>query len=173
MSLWASWIKVAAPYVRTIEYLTRTLATLACGTGLEPKAAFDHAKEILLDALASLKRSGIQSPLYGELHRLLSSNENNAAFAYFLPCYYLMDSVRRYFASHTIAAKIDNIENDPFAEGSPSASSYSASIYVFGEEHSASPVRYSLASLSQVLSNDRPLSDAQWLTAWNYMVISS
>jgi hypothetical protein len=47
MSLWASWIKVAAPYTRPSDYLIRSLATVACGSGLDSSAAFDHAKEIL------------------------------------------------------------------------------------------------------------------------------
>jgi hypothetical protein len=173
MSLWASWIKVAAPYARTPEYLMRSLATVACGSGLNSIAAFDHAKEILLDGLASLEGVGIRSPLFSELRRLTSTVAESAARADFQPCYYLIDTVRRFFASRTIASKIDRLDCDPFAEGSTFVDDYTANIYVFGEGQTLSPIRYSLATLFKTLSGRLPFDDPQWLTAWNYMVISS
>ena len=172
-SLWASWIKVAAPYVRPSEYLTRSLATLACGSGLNSKEAFDYAKDILLDGLSSLEAANIKSPLFNELRRLMSSGLESAARTDFCPCYYLIDTVRRYFASRNIGAKIDGIGSDPFAEGSSAVDGYTANIYVFGEGKPVSPIRYALATLYKSLSQQLPLTDAQWLTAWNYMVISS
>ena len=173
MSLWASWIKVAAPYARTREYLTRSLVTIACGTGLPPREAFNHAHEILSDGLDALEASGVRSSLFDELRRLTSGEEANTTRAFFYPCYYLMDIVRRFFASRRIASRIDRIENDPFAEGSTLADDYTANVYVYGEEESASPIRYSLATLFKTLSKQLPVNDSQWLTAWNYMVISS
>ena len=172
MSIWASWIKVAGPFARPLEYLTRSLATVACGTGLPPKAAFDQAKEYLLDALDALKAGGIDSPLFGELRRLLLESETETR-AYFYPCYYLVDNVQLFFASRKIVGNIDRIDQDPFAQGSASPETYSSSIYVFGEGQPISPIRYSIASLFRTLKREQPISDAQWLSAWNYMVISS
>ena len=174
MSVWASWIKVAAPFTRTLEYLVRSLATVACGTGLPPRAAFDFAVEQLTEGLDTLEARGIRSPLFAELRRLVADqNEAEKTRAYFKPCYYLIDTVRLYFASTTIASRIDRITTDPFAEGSTAAEDYSASIYVFPEGEVPSPIRYSLAALFRTLSGNPPPADPQWLTAWNYMVISS
>jgi hypothetical protein len=176
MSVWASWIKVAAPFTRTMEYLVRSLATVACGTGLEPRQAFDFAVETLLDALDALEAAGIRSPLFSELRRLSKTSEQvEATRASFKVFYYLIDQVRLFFASPSIAAKIDRVEDDPFAEGSTLASEYSANVFVFGEEAagSVSPIRYSLAALFASLAGKPPVDDPQWLTAWNYMVISS
>jgi hypothetical protein len=174
MSLWASWIKVAAPFTRPSEYLIRSLATVACGTGLAPREAFDYAVNELKDALDSLEASGIQSPLFDELRRLSSGAEAENSRSLFKPCYYLIDQIRRFFASPSIASRIDRIDSDPFAEGSTSAEEYSANIYVFSEDtEQLSPIRYSLAVLFSTLSRKLPVNDHQWLTAWNYMVISS
>lgn len=174
MSLWASWIKVAAPFTRTSEYLIRSLATIACGTGLAPRAAFDYAVDILKDALDALEASGVQSPLFDELRRLTTGDESEHSRAFFKPCYYLIDQIRLFFASPSIASRIDRIESDPFAEGSTSAEDYSANVYVFSEgTELLSPIRYSLAALFSTLSRKLPVNDHQWLTAWNYMVISS
>ena len=173
MSLWASWIKVAAPYARPLEYLIRSLATVACGTGLEPRAAFDSAKEILSDGLDALEARGLRSPLFDELRRLTSIEQADNSRALFYPCYYLMDIVRLFFASRTIASKIDRIESDPFAEGSTAADNYCANIYVFGEGESVSPIRYCLWALFKTFTGKLPVDDPQWLTAWNYMVIGS
>jgi hypothetical protein len=173
MSLWASWTKVAAPFTRTLEYLTRSLATVACGTGLPPREAFDFAVEVLKDALDALEAAGVQSPLFAELRRLTGDEAENSR-AFFKPCYYLIDQVRLFFASPSIASKIDRVETDPFAEGSTSAEDYSANVYVFTEgTELLSPIRYSLAALFSTLSRKLPVNDVQWLTAWNYMVISS
>jgi hypothetical protein len=176
MSLWASWTTVAAPVANPIEYLVRTLATIACGTGAEPEKAFEGAVELLYDGLDYLEASGIQSPLFDELRSLISDDSNGAAYALFKPAYYLIDQVRLNFASSIIAAKIDSIETDPFSEGSTIASLYSASIYVYGETDPrliVSPIRYSLAALVRQLSGEPPIGDLQWLTAWNDLVISS
>lgn len=172
-SVWASWIKVAAPYARPLEYLTRSLATVACGTGLKSPAAFDFARDVLLDSLASLEAARLESPLFEELRRLVSPKTESLARAHFDPCYYLIDTVRKYFASRTISSRIDRIESDPFADGSTVPNEYAANIYLFGEAQAVSPVRYLLASLFKTLSGQIPLNDLQWLTAWNYMVISS
>jgi hypothetical protein len=176
MSVWASWIKVAAPFTRTLEYLVRSLATVACGTGLEPREAFDAAVDILIEALDGLEAAGVRSPLFLELRRLSqSADEVEATRASFKVFYYLIDQVRLFFASPSIAAKIDRVEEDPFAEGSTLAEEYSANVFVFGEEAagSVSPIRYSLAALFTSLAGKPPVDDPQWLTAWNYMVISS
>jgi hypothetical protein len=174
MSLWASWIKVAAPFQRTSEYLARSLATIAGGTGLEPIEAFNFAVETLQEALDALEARGVQSPLFGELRRLTSASAIETTRAYFKPFYYLSDQVRLFFASQLIASRIDRLETDPFAEGSTSADDYSANIYVYGESGpSVSPVRYALAALFRSLSGKSPIADNQWLTAWNYLVISS
>ena len=176
MSIWASWIKVAAPFTRTLEYLVRSLATVACGTGLEPRAAFDFAIEQLQDGLDALEAAGIRSPLFAELRRLTTSGDQvESTRSLFKLLYYLMDQLRLFFASPAIAARIDRIEEDPFAEGSAVAENYSANIFVFGEEGAGrvSPIRYSLAALFTSLSQKAPIDDPQWLTAWNYMVISS
>lgn len=169
MSLWASWIKVAAPFTRTAEYLTRSLATVACGTGLPPREAFNYAVDVLKDALDALEAAGVQSPLFDELRRLTKGDEGENSRAFFKPCYYLVDQVRLFFASPSIASRIDRIETDPFAEGSTSAEDYSANIYVFSEgAETLSPIRYSLAALFSTLSRKLPVNDQQWLTAWNY-----
>jgi hypothetical protein len=173
MSLWASWIMVAAPYVRPMDYLIRTLATVACGTGLPSQGAFEYASEILDDALSGLERSGVRSPLYDTLRNLLKSEK---AYEYFKPSYYLIDQVRRFFASREISSRIDRIEDDPFAEGSTSATDYSANIFVYGEEGDRSfisPIRFSIASLLRSMLGQSPIKDLQWLTAWNTIVISS
>ncbi len=171
MSLWASWIKVAAPYTRTEEYLTRSLATVACGAGTEPTAAYATSVEHIRDALDSLEAKDVCSPLFQEIRSLVDSEEVRALFK---PMYYLIDQVRLFFASQTIASNIDKIDKDPFSEGSFRAEDYSASIYVFREEgETISPIRYSLAALFRALSDSPPSVDRQWLTAWNYMVISS
>jgi hypothetical protein len=175
MSLWASWPTVAAPAARPSEYLVRTLATIACGTGAAPRAAFDGATDILLDALDALEATGIRSPLYEEIRSLLRPSAVEATFAFFKPAYYLIDQVRRYFASRIIAKRIDRLETDPFAEGSTVAEEYSASIYVHGEQGGTqvSPIRYSLAALVRQLFGVPVITDPQWLTAWNSMVIAS
>lgn len=172
-SLWASWIKVAGPYERPAEYLTRSLATVACGSGLKSQQAFEFSKEILLEGLTALEAVNVKSPLFEEIRSLLASKSNNFVQADFVPCYYLIDTVRRFFASKTIASKIDRIESDPFADGSTSADDYTANIYVFGEEAAISPIRYSLATLFKTLTKQIPIDDPQWLSAWNYLVISS
>jgi hypothetical protein len=175
MSLWVSWAAVAAPVSRPLEYLVRTLATVACGTGAEPRAAFDASSELLLDGLDALEAAGRRSPLFQELRNILQFKPE-AAYAQFKLAYYLIDQVRKNFASRIIVAKIDRIETDPFAEGSSVAADYSASIYVHGEPGSRagiSPIRYSLASLVRQLSSEPLLDDVQWLTAWNSMVIAS
>jgi len=172
-SLWASWKNVAGPYARPAEYLVRSLATVACGTGLAPDGAFNYAKEVLLEALQSLEAIQLSSPIFDELRRLLATPSENAMRAYFTPCYYLIDSVKRYFASHKISSRIDRLDSDPFSEGSISADDYAANIFVFGEGRAISPVRYSVATLFKSLSGQSPLDDCQWLSAWNYMVLSS
>lgn len=172
-SIWASWIKVAQPYDRPLEYLTRSLATVASGTGLETKAAFDYAKDILLDGLASLEAANIRSPLFGELRRILNVTSDDFMWADFHPAYYLIDTIRLYFASRKIASKIDRLETDPFADGSSATEKYTANIYVYGEDQTVSPVRYSVSTLCKSLSRELPLADQQWLSAWNLMVISS
>ena len=175
MSLWASWPTVAAPAARPPEYLVRTLATIACGTAASPRAAFDGVTDALLDALDALEATGIQSPLYEEIRSLLRPSAVEATFALFKPAYYLMDQIRRYFASRIIAKRINRLESDSFAEGSTVAEDYSASIYIHGEEGTAqiSPIRYSLAALVRQLSGAPVINDLQWLTAWNSMVIGS
>lgn len=176
MSLWASWLKVAAPYTRPLEYLTRSLATVACGTGLAPREAFDFASEALIDALDGLVATGVNSPLFDELRRLLQDPSLlESTRAQFKPLYYLIDQIRLFFASPKIASNIDRIESDPFAEGSTDADEYSSSVYVYGESglSSPSPIRYSTAALFRSLTKKSAIDDPQWLTAWNYMVISS
>lgn len=175
MSLWASWTTVAAPVARPDEYLIRTLATIACGTGLETRAAFAYGIEALEEGLDSLESVGIRSALFAELRRILSS-ERERILLLFKPAYYLIDQVRLYFASPLIVSKIDRLETDPFAEGSEIASEYSSSIYVHGEQDPGkliSPIRYSLAALVRELSGEPPIGDLQWLSAWNTLVISS
>jgi hypothetical protein len=172
-SLWASWIAVAAPYSRLIDYLVRTLATVACGTGLKCDPAFEHASEVLADSLLILERSGVHSPLFDKMRTLLSDEK---VYAIFKPSYYLIDQVRRFFASRDISKRIDGLDKDPFAEGSTSATTYSANIFVYGEDDQrtfVSPIRFSLASLSRSMSGQSPIKDRRWLTAWNTMVISS
>jgi hypothetical protein len=172
-SLWASWINVAGPYARPSEYLARSLATIACGTGYKTDAAFIYAKEILMDALLSLEAIGVSSALFDELRRLTSPPAESKTRAHFYPCYYLMDSIGRYFASRKIASKINRIESDPFSEGSTSVDQYTTSIYVYGEGKAISPIRYSVATLFKALSGQRALADSQWLSAWDYIVLSS
>ena len=165
VSLWASWITVAAPYARPTEYLVRTLATLACGTGYQPNAAFDYAKEILEDALTRLEMSRGSFPLFAELRRLMNDEKTRA---FFKPSYFLIDQVRRFFASSVIASRIDRIADDPFSEGSTSADDYSAIVFIYGEENSSSfisPVRFSVASLLRSMKGTSPIKDEQWLTA--------
>ena len=172
MSLWASWIEVAAPYNRPLEYLIRTLATVACGTGSEPQAAFEYAKEQFEDALKNLERLGIKSPLFDQLRSFL---DKKITYALFKPSYYLIDQARRFFASRKIALRIDRIEDDPFAEGSTSVDDYSANVFVYGENNgksNISPIRYSLASFLRSMRGHQPM-DNRWLTAWNTIVISS
>jgi len=173
MSLWGSWIKVAAPYARPTDYLVRTLATLASGTGLEPSPAFEHARDILDTALGALERSGVSSPLFDEIRSLLNAEEVRP---YFYASYYLIDQVSRYFSSPTIRSGIDGIDGDPFAAGLTLTDEYSANVFVYGEddeEERASPIRYCLASLVKVLRAETPIKDRLWLTAWNALVISS
>ncbi len=174
MSLWASWTTVAAPIARPVEYLVRTLVTIASGTGSAPRAAFNGAVEVLEEALESLEAAGFKSALFAEVRRLLESQDREKCFARFKPAYYLIDQVRRYFASRSLASAIDRLETDPFADGSTVALEYSASIYVFGEVGKAvSPIRYSLNALVRQLTGEPAIGDLQWLTAWNSMVISS
>ncbi len=173
MSLWASWIGVAAPYKRPMEYLVRTLATVACGTGAEPDVAFETAVDVIKDAFTALGRAGIRSPLIDKVRGLLGDSR---VYANFMPSYYLIDQVRRFFASRRIALRIDRIEYDPFAEGSTAVNDYSANVFVYGEEDEksfVSPIRYSLSSLARSLLGQSQIDDSDWLTAWNTMVISS
>jgi hypothetical protein len=173
MSLWASWTTVAAPVARPMEYVVRTLVTIACGTGASPRDAFAGAGEELIDGIDALEAAGITSPLFAELRRILDE-DSEKAFALFKPAYYLIDQVRKNFASPSIAALIDRLETDPFADGSTVAQDYAASIYVYGERETfVSPIRYSLAALVRQLSANQPVHDLQWLTAWNSLVISS
>jgi hypothetical protein len=149
---------------------------VATGTGLSPIPAFEFAVETLSEALDALEARGISSPLFTELRRLTTSEETlEATRAYFKPFYYLSDHIRLFFASPLVASKIDRLQDDPFAEGSTLASDYSASIYVYGDPAtpSASPIRFSLAALFATLTAQSPIVDDQWLTAWNYLVISS
>jgi hypothetical protein len=173
MSLWASWPTVAAPVARPSEYLVRTLATIACGTGASTDAAFEGASVVLLEALDGLEAVGMRSALYDEIRSLLK-DDREATIALFKCAYFLMDQVRKYFASRHIADKIDRLTTDPFAEGSTVAEESSASIFVHGEENtSVSPIRYSLAALARQLVGGPVINDVQWLTAWNSMVIAS
>jgi hypothetical protein len=174
MSLWASWTTVAAPVARPLEYLARTLATISSGTGTAPRAAFEGAAEILEEALDSLESVGFKSALFAEVRRLLKEPDRERCFARFKPAYYLIDQVRRYFASRSVASAIDRLETDPFADGSTIATEYAASVYVFGDVGKVvSPIRYSLNALVRQLSGEPAIGDLQWLTAWNSMVISS
>lgn len=176
MSLWASWTTVAAPVARPIEYLVRTLATIACGTGAEPGAAFDGAVDLLSDSLDRLESVSFKSPLYDELRSILSSETRKDVYALFRPAYYLIDQVRLNFASAIISRRIDHLETDPFAAGSTVAEDYQLSIYVYGEPNQGlmvSPIRYSLASLVRQLLGRPAIGDLQWLSAWNDLVISS
>jgi hypothetical protein len=177
MSLWASWTTVAAPVEYPMEYLVRTLATIACGTGSNSRAAFEGAAERLQEGLEHLESAGIRSPLFDELRSQLRDKDRaEAAFILFKPAYYLMDLIRQAFASREIASRINRLEQDPFADGSTVASDYSSSIYVFGEQDDSllvSPIRYSLAALVRQLSGEPQIADVQWLTAWNSIVISS
>ena len=63
LSLWASWIRVAAPLVRPKEYLVRSLATLGCGSGHKPRQAYASSCETIIDALDKLESQGVESPL--------------------------------------------------------------------------------------------------------------
>jgi len=174
MSLWASWTTVAAPVAWPLEYLVRTLVTISSGTGTAPRAAFDGAAEVLEEALESLESVGFNSALFAVLRRLLEEPNREKCFARFKPAYYLIDQVRRYFASRSVASAIDRLETDPFADGSTVSTDYAASIYVFGDVgKSVSPIRYSLNALVRELSGKPAIGDLQWLTAWNGMVISS
>lgn len=100
-SLWASWIKVAGPYDRPAEYLTRSLAAIACGSGKNSNEAYEYAKEILLEGLGTLEAINVKSPLFEVIRSLLSSEKDNFVRADFLPCYYLIDTVRRFFCVKT------------------------------------------------------------------------
>ena len=174
MSLWASWTTVAAPGARPLEYLVRTLVTVASGTGLKPQAAFDYAVEQLKDGLDALEAVEVGSPLFDAIRSFLENHERLHTFSLFKPAYYLIDQIRYYFASPKIATEIDRLETDPFAEGSTVAEDYSASIYVYGSQGDlVSPIRYSLAALVRQLTANSPITDLQWLTAWNALVISS
>ena len=156
-----------------MDYLIRTLATLACGTGLEPGPAFDQAAEMFVEALGSLEYSGVHSALFDKLRILLKDPK---AYANFKPSYYLIDQVGRFFASRAVASRIDRIEDDPFAEGSTSSEDYTANSFVYGEADDrsfVSPIRFCLASLLRTMSTQSPMKDIQWLTAWNTIVISS
>lgn len=173
MSLWASWPTVAAPIARPSEYLIRTLVTIACGTGASPQAAFDGAALVLLDSLDALEAIGIRSPLYAEIRKLLR-DDRQATVELFKSAYFLMDQIRKYFASEKIAKNIDSLDTDAFAQGSTIAETYAASIFVHGEKDTAvSPIRYSLAALVRQLAGTPVINDVQWLTAWNSMVIAS
>lgn len=173
MSIWASWIRVAAPTVRPSEYLVRTLATLACGTGLKPVSAFAHAKSVLLDALDNLEDLGIKSPLFGELRQLLSPGHGDLIQRLFDVSYYLIDQVALCFRSRQVAQLIDRIGEDPFSEGSTDATQYSASAYVFAEDGFVSPIRFVMAGLVRSIRGTESVEDLQWLTAWSSLVISS
>lgn len=174
LSLWASWIRVAPPLARPKEYLVRSLATLACGTGSTPQEAFGAAVEVLEDTLDELERVGIESPLFWELRRLLAE-ERGHVFALFKPAHYLIDHVALFFKSREVASRIDGIESDPFAEGSELVGQYSANVFVFPDEDDdeVSPTRFTLASLLHSLSNGVTEVDGQWRSAWNLMVVSS
>lgn len=177
MSIWASWTKVAAPHLRPTEYLIRTLATVASGSGLASRAAFDSAADQLYEALDALEAADIVSPVFDELRtRLGNGGERERAFALFKPAYYLTDHVRRCFSSRVITRCIDKLEVDPFAEGSPDVDDYSANVYTFGSadaEEVISPIRFCLAALVAELLGRPSIGDYQWLTAWNSIVIGS
>lgn len=175
MAIWASWTKVAAPYLRPTEYLVRTLATIAAGSGSPPRQAFKAAVEQFEEALLALEQRGVRSPLFAELRRCLENYEGERTFALFKVAYYMLDHVRRWFSSRTISERIDRIESDPFAEGSPDASNYSASIYTHGGDGTevVSPIRFTLASLVAELTGVSTTTDYQWLTAWHSLVIGS
>ena len=175
-SLWASWITVAAPVARPREYLVRTLATIACGSGEGPREAFEGAAELVEDCLAELEEAGTASPLFEVLRSMLAGESRERTFIEFKLAYYLLDQVRRYFASPLIAASIDRLDSDPFAGGSTLARDYSASLYVHGDAslgQAISPIRFSLAALVHQLSGSPIINDPQWLTAWNTMIICS
>jgi hypothetical protein len=175
MSLWASWTKVAPPYLRPAEYLVRTLATVACGSGATPRAAFADASEKLLDAITGLEDCGIRSPLFDELRRLLP-DEKDEVFSVFKLAYYLIDHVRKYFASRTVAGGIDRITSDPFSGGSMLAEEYNMNVQTYGDPGAPlliSPIRYCLGGLVRELEDTLELNDYQWLTARNAIVIGS
>jgi hypothetical protein len=172
-SIWASWIKVAAPATRPQEYLVRSLAAIACGSGLGQMKAFEHAVAVLLDALEHLEGIGVTSPLFDRLRGLLHGASGELTQRMFDVSYYLIDQVSRCFASPTVARLIDRIDSDPFAEGSAEAEEYAASIYVYGEERGVSPIRFAMHGLLRSMKNEQPLPDPQWLTAWNTLAISS
>ncbi len=176
MGIWASWTKVAAPYLRPLEYLIRTLATIATGTGLAPRPAFISAIEQFEDTLLMLESKGVSSPLFDKIREYMKGKERERTFGRFKAAYYLLDHVRRGFSSRTISSKIDRIEQDPFAEGSSDAGDYSASIYAYGgtdDSEFVSPVRFCLSSLVLELEGASPKYDPQWLTAWHSIVIGS
>jgi hypothetical protein len=173
MSLWASWLRVAAPIAHPREYLIRTLATLACGQGVEPERAYTFAKATLNEALESLQANGVRSPLFDELLRIMEG-EADLTYAFFKASYYLMDQVRLLFASRRIATLIERFESDPLADGSDQIEDYLTSVYVFGERDAPiSPVRFVLASLCASLTGKQPIADMRWLSAWNLLVVSS
>ena len=158
ISLWASWIKVAAPIKNPIDYLIRTLSTIACGTGFKPRAAFQHAIEIFTEALDMLEDVGIHSPVFDKLKKSLDDeNAKEYMFIKFKISYYLMDQIRLYFASNIVAKKIDRLDQDPFAEGSTRIEDYSSNIFVYGENNSISPVRFLLSSITKSIISPLPI----------------
>ena len=176
ISLWATWTTVAAVVARPEEYLIRTLATIACGTGLEARAAFNGAAELLEDGLTTLESVGVNSALFGELRSLLKGESRETICELFKPAYYLIDQVRANFASPKLASKIDSIQDDPFAAGSGSISEYSSNPYVFGEtdpKEKINPIRFSLAAFIREILQEQKIDDPQWVTAWNALAISS
>lgn len=177
VSLWASWTRVAAPISRPREYLVRSLATVACGLGLKPVEAFNNAKEYLDDALGFLEDTGNFSPLFDKIRKLCDDEEEETTRAFFKICYFLIDQVRRFFASALIASRIDKIREDPFSEGTADVTQYSANAFALGQKgESISPIRYALNALLKSLSGSKEeedIDDTQWLSAWNSIVISS
>ena len=173
MSLWASWTCVAAPLARPEEYLIRTLATLACGSGAHPREAFNRAAEILDEAMQDLEGLGITSPVFHQIRAMLKDDRERLREV-FKVSYYLIDQIRLFFASPSIAAKIDGLVSDPRAITS-TTEEYSGSIFTFADspDERVSPTRYSLSSFWHSLRGDHKGVDGQWLTARNLMVVSS
>jgi hypothetical protein len=177
MSLWATWTTVAAVVARPKEYLIRTLATIACGSGLEARAAFNGAADVLESGLTRLESVGVSSALFAELRSLLKDEDRERICQTFKPAYYLIDQARDNFASPKLARKIDSIQEDPFSAGSGSISEYSANPFVFGEKNpdtKVNPIRFCLtAFIREILQEPPRIDDQQWVTAWNALVISS